>query len=95
MSRHGSFLVGVARHGDLIDQALIGGLKVDQGQRFISLRLLQLLRDFTERNWLGWDPLLIRAGRGRGRILEDFAVGMQDLDRRLDLLAASSAPARF
>ena len=37
--------VGIPGHGHLIDQALVGGLKVDQRQAFVGFGLLEFGRD--------------------------------------------------
>ncbi len=48
MGGDGRFFVGIPGHGHLIDQVLVGGLKVDQRQGFVGFGLLEFGRDFTE-----------------------------------------------
>jgi hypothetical protein len=47
MGGDGCLFVGIPGHDHLIDQALVGGLKVDQRQGFVGFGLLEFGRDFT------------------------------------------------
>lgn len=53
MSRDGRFFVGVLRHGDLIDQSLFRGLKVDQREGFLGFGFLEFHRGIDGGRCLG------------------------------------------
>jgi len=69
----GGLSIGIAGHGNLVDQALIAGHEIDQGERFIGLGLLLVQRNFT---------FLLRLrlsipSRGRVGIFDDLAFQMK------------------
>jgi hypothetical protein len=76
----GRRFVGVLRPGDLIDQARVGGLEVDERQGLFGLGLLLVGRGVQRGGRLGQGRLL-RQARGRGEgVAQHFAVAVQDAD---------------
>jgi hypothetical protein len=76
MSGHSGLFVGIPRHDHLIDQALVGGVEIDQGQGFVGFRLLEFERDFRGLGRGAGRQLGRGTGRSRLGVFEHFAVGM-------------------
>jgi hypothetical protein len=72
--------VRIPGHGNLIDQTLLGGLKVDQHEGFVGPGLLQFGRNFTRLGRGGLGLLGWRTGRSGLSVLDDFAIHMHHFE---------------
>lgn len=81
MGRHGGFFVGVLGHGDLVDQALVGGLEVHQRQRLFRLGFLLVQRRVQGGGGGPQRRVLVQAGRRGVRVAHHLSVPMQYAQR--------------
>ena len=79
--RDGGLLIGVARHGNLIDESLAGSLEIHQHQRFLRFGLLQLHRRIHRRRGLDQRRIFRQPCGRRIGILDRLAIQVQDLER--------------
>ena len=78
---HRRLFVGVARHGDLIDQSLLRRLEVHQRQRLLRFGFLLVHRGIDEGGRLDQGRLLLQTRRGRIGVTQHLPIQVQDLDR--------------
>ena len=76
--RHGGFLIGVPRDGNLIDQPLAGSLEVDQHEGFLSLGLLQLSRRIHRGHCFDQRRVFLEPGRSGIGIADHLAIQVED-----------------
>jgi hypothetical protein len=81
MGRHRRFFVGVAGDGNLIDQTLLGRLKIDQRQGFFRFGLLQVQRRIQGGHRGRQLGVLGQSGGCGLGVLEHLPIQMQDADR--------------